>query len=189
MFPAPMTPIRMGISPSIDATLAVIRHEMRGSATGNLPAARSALTNRIDRSPLRLPAESNARLLDVFPNLHVAIPRRGARDPFLNQAPRCRGYLIHGVVEQLLVRLRRLVRPAHLPNELQSRGAYLPRCRRRREIREGPYVAAHADQTTSSTNRRPRPVGCIAGASMRRFFSSFVTSVNFSSRVYAPDLC
>src|SRR5947208_16748434 len=126
---------------------------MRGSATGNpaaraIPPARGAfvLTNRIDRSPLRLPAESNARLLDVFPNLDVAIPRRGARDPSLNQAPRGRGYLIHGVVEQLLVRLRRLVRPAHLPNELQSRGAYLPRCRRRREIREGPNVAAHADR-------------------------------------------
>src|SRR5947207_4177538 len=126
---------------------------MRGSATGN-PAARAippargafALTNRIDRSPLRLPAESNARLLDVFPNLDVAIPRRGARDPSLNQALRCRGDLIHGVVEQLLVRLRRLVRPTHLPNELQSRGANLPRCRGRREIREGPNVAAHADR-------------------------------------------
>jgi hypothetical protein len=78
----------------------------------------------------------------------------GARDPSVDQPLGGGGHLVDRPLEELLVRLRRLVHPAQLPDELERRGADLVRGRRRREIGECSNVSAHADTLTAATFER-----------------------------------
>jgi len=96
----------------------------------------------------------------VFADLDVAVFWRSAGDPAPYQPFGCRGHLVDSRVEERLIRLRGLGRPAQLADELQRGGEDLLGRRRRREVRERSDIAAHegsltppiADQTPELLN-------------------------------------
>jgi hypothetical protein len=89
--------------------------------------------------------------------MSLAVSRRRGRHQLLEEALRCVCDGVHGTVESLLVRLRRLREPADLAHVLQRGGMDVLFPRRWFEVVERLDVSAHAERLAraGTPNRYP----------------------------------